>query len=65
MYYCLLLYHVGMKEAHMAEIPLQGIGHSILATIIEYVYTSELHVSEMNVCSLLPAASMFQVGAYR
>ena len=51
----------GMKECEMCDIPLQGIKPSILAILIEFAYTSELHVSEMNVCSLLPAATMFQM----
>lgn len=51
----------GMKECEMREIPLQGIKPGVLATLIEFAYTSEITVSEMNVCSLLPAACMLQM----
>ena len=51
----------GMRECEMVDIPLQGINPCILSTLIEFAYTAELTVSEMNVCSLLPAACMFQM----
>ena len=48
----------GMKECEMTEIPLHGVKPSVLSTLIEFAYTSEICVSEMNVCSLLPTATM-------
>ena len=51
----------GMRESDMIHIPLQGVKPDILSTLIEFAYTSEIHVSEMNVCYLLPAATMFQM----
>ena len=51
----------GMRESDMMTIPLQGIKPGVLSSLIEFSYTSEIHVSEMNVCSLLPAATMFQM----
>lgn len=50
-----------MRESQMTEIPLQGIRPTVLSSLIEFAYTSEIHVSEMNVCSLLPAATMLQM----
>ena len=51
----------GMRESDMMDIPLQGVKPTVLTTLIEFAYTSEIHVSELNVCSLLPAATMFQI----
>ena len=51
----------GMKECRQRDVPLKGIKACILSTLIEFAYTSELLVSEMNVCALLPAATMFQM----
>lgn len=51
----------GMKECEMTEIPLQGVQPCVLSMLIDFAYTSELTVSEMNVCSLLPTATMFNM----
>ncbi|KAI0232585.1 Kelch-like ECH-associated protein 1 [Lamellibrachia satsuma] len=51
----------GMRESEMIEIPLQGVTASVLGTLIDFAYTSEINVSELNVCALLPAATMFQI----
>lgn len=51
----------GMRECFTKNVPLKGIKACILATLIDFAYTSELHVSELNVCALLPAATMFQM----
>ena len=50
-----------MKECQSCEVPIQGIKPCDLATLIDFAYTSEIHVSEMNVCHLLPAAAMLQM----
>jgi hypothetical protein len=51
----------GMKEEGMTTIPLHGISACTLAVLIEFAYTAEVRVNEMNVCYLLPAATMFQM----
>lgn len=51
----------GMKEEEMSTIPLHGISPCTLAALIEFAYTAEIRVNEMNVCYLLPAATMFQM----
>ncbi len=51
----------GMRESEMENIPLKGIKSGVLATLIEFAYTAEIHVSELNVCALLPAATMLQM----
>jgi hypothetical protein len=48
----------GMKEEGMTTIPLHGISACTLAVLIEFAYTAEVRVNEMNVCYLLPAATM-------
>lgn len=55
------MFTCGMKECGMAEIPLQGLTPCTLSTLIEFAYTSEIHINEMNVCYLLPAATMLQM----
>jgi len=55
------MFCTGMRESCAEDVQLQGIKPCILATLIQFAYTSELHVSELNVCSLLPAATMFQM----
>jgi kelch-like protein 19 len=51
----------GMRESGLNNIPLHGISPCILAKLIVFAYTAEIHVNEMNVCQLLPAATMFQM----
>nr|AZM32564.1 kelch-like ECH-associated protein 1 [Cristaria plicata] len=51
----------GMREEEMTTIPLHGISPCTLAVLIEFAYTAEIRVNEMNVCYLLPAATMFQM----
>ncbi len=51
----------GMRECESLDIPLQGIAPEVLSTLLDFAYTSEILVSEMNVCALLPAATMFQM----
>lgn len=51
----------GLRECRMDEIPLQGISPCTLSMLIDFAYTSEIHINEMNVSYLLPAATMFQM----
>ena len=39
----------------------QGISPCTLSMLIDFAYTSEIHINEMNVSYLLPAATMFQM----
>ena len=50
-----------LREADMRDISLQCIHANTLQSLIEFAYTSEIHVSELNVCSLLPAANMLHM----
>lgn len=51
----------GLKESEMSVINIQGVSPVTMAFIIKFAYTGEVKVEEMNVCNLLPAATMFQV----
>ncbi|KAG5672550.1 hypothetical protein PVAND_002671 [Polypedilum vanderplanki] len=51
----------GLKECEMSRVRLQGVCPTSMAKIITFMYTGKIHVSEVTVCQLLPAATMFQV----
>lgn len=51
----------GLKEAEMSEVTLHGVSPDVMEILINFAYTAELSVSELNICKLLPAACMFQV----
>ncbi|XP_076440331.1 kelch-like ECH-associated protein 1 [Babylonia areolata] len=51
----------GMREEEMSTIPLHGISPCTLAKLMDFAYTAEIHISESNVCHLLPAATMLQM----
>lgn len=49
------------EESKQDRITLQGIDYYALSLLIEYVYTSEVQVTEENVQVLLPAANLLQL----
>ena len=51
----------GMREEEMSSIPLHGISPCTLNILVDFAYTAEININEMNVCYLLPAATMFQM----
>ena len=51
----------GMREEEMTTIPLHGISPCTLGKLVEFAYTAEVNINELNVCYLLPAATMFQM----
>lgn len=51
----------GLKECEMTRIKLQGVCPTALAKLVNFIYTGNIRVTEVTVCSLLPAATMFQV----
>ncbi|BFZ03645.1 hypothetical protein BsWGS_06685 [Bradybaena similaris] len=54
-----------MSESKAARITLKEIDPSALSLLIEFVYTSEIHVTEDNVQTLLPAANILQISEVR
>lgn len=51
----------GLKECDMSHVKLQGVCPTTLARILQFMYTGIIRVTEVTVCQLLPAATMFQV----
>lgn len=51
----------GLKETEMSRIKLQGVCPTAMGRIIYFMYTGKIRVTEVTVCQLLPAATMFQV----
>lgn len=63
---CLLqaMFTGGLKECDMSHVKLQGVCPTTLARILHFMYTGIIRVTEVTVCQLLPAATMFQVSCY-
>lgn len=51
----------GLKESEMTRVKLQGVCPTAMAKLMYFMYTGQIRVTEVTVCSLLPAATMFQV----
>lgn len=51
----------GLKECEMSRVKLQGVCPTSMSRIIAFMYTGRIRVTEVTVCQLLPAATMFQV----
>ncbi|XP_058467441.1 kelch-like ECH-associated protein 1B [Malaya genurostris] len=51
----------GLKECEMSRVRLQGVCPTAMARILFFMYTGHIRVTEVTVCQLLPAATMFQV----
>ena len=51
----------GFTERDSSRVRLQGVDSEALQTLVEYVYTSQVEVTEENVQCLLPAANLLQV----
>ncbi|XP_052069410.1 kelch-like protein 2 [Mytilus californianus] len=54
-----------LAEAKAERITLQEIDPKALVLLIDFVYTSEIHVTEENVQTLLPAANILQMTEVR
>ena len=50
-----------MSESNADKVMLKGIEGKALLQLVEYVYTSQIEVTEENVQALLPAASLLEV----
>lgn len=51
----------GLKEAEMSRVRLQGVCPAAMSRIITFMYSGQVRVTEVDVCQLLAAATMFQV----
>jgi len=52
----------GFTERDSSRVTLQGLDPEALQILVDYVYTSQVEVTEDNVQSLLPAANLLQLG---
>lgn len=48
----------------MTRVKLQGVCPTAMARLMYFMYTGQISVTEITVCSLLSAATMFQVCEY-
>ncbi|GLG97930.1 Kelch-like ECH-associated protein 1 [Gryllus bimaculatus] len=55
------MFTAGLKECEMSRVKLQGICPTAMARLMYFMYTGQIRVTEVTVCQLLPAATMFQV----
>ncbi|XP_058792899.1 kelch-like ECH-associated protein 1B isoform X2 [Phymastichus coffea] len=53
----------GLKECEMTRVKLQGVCPTAMAKLVNFMYTGNVRITEVTVCSLLPAATMFQVSS--
>ncbi|XP_048484821.1 kelch-like ECH-associated protein 1B isoform X1 [Plutella xylostella] len=51
----------GLKECEMSRVRLQGVCPSAMGWLVYFMYTGKVRITELTVCQLLPAATMFQV----
>lgn len=51
----------GLKECEMSRVRLQGVCPSAMGWLMYFIYTGKVRVTELTVCQLLPAATMFQI----
>lgn len=51
----------GLRECETSRVKLQGICQTAMARLLHFMYTGEIRVTEVTVCQILPAATMFQV----
>lgn len=54
----------GLREAALPVVHIQGVCASTMAAVIRFAYTGRIRIDQRNVCQLLPAATMFQVGCF-
>ncbi|KAL1478563.1 hypothetical protein MTO96_034991 [Rhipicephalus appendiculatus] len=59
------MFNSDMCEKAQAEVVIHDITFSALQQLVEFAYTGEIVITEGNVQSLLPAASLLQVGSVR
>lgn len=59
-YFC-AMFTGEMTETRQTRVYIQGINARALATLVDYIYSAEIHITEDNVQLLLPAASLLQL----
>lgn len=51
----------GLRESEMSRVRLQGVCPTAMGRILYFMYSGHIRITELTVCQLLPAATMFQV----
>uniref|UniRef100_H2Y7B3 BTB domain-containing protein n=1 Tax=Ciona savignyi TaxID=51511 RepID=H2Y7B3_CIOSA len=59
--YFMAMFNGMMSESNADRVKLNGIDGKALLQLVEYVYTAQIKVTEENVQSLLPAASLLEL----
>lgn len=54
----------GLQECSTDSVQLHGVSPGIMLHLMQAMYTGQICISEEDVCSILTAASMYQVGFY-
>lgn len=57
------MFSSGYSESGQTEVEIHDISSTALECLMQYFYTSKIHISTANVQELLAASSMLQVGA--
>lgn len=51
----------GLRESHEEQVDLKGVDREVMRVLLEYTYTSQVHLTHANVQQILEAACQFQV----
>ncbi|XP_073977102.1 kelch like ECH associated protein 1 [Rhodnius prolixus] len=51
----------GLRESHSPTVTLHGVCPTVMSRLLSFIYTGDIHITELAVCQLLPAAAMFQI----
>lgn len=51
----------GLRESHEERVEIKGLNSETMSVLLDYTYTSRVHLTHSNVQRILEAASQFQV----
>lgn len=54
----------GLRESHEERVDLKGVDSQVMRVLLEYTYTSQVHLTHSNVQQILEAACQFQVTSH-
>lgn len=55
----------GLRESHEERVEIKGLNSGTMSVLLDYTYTSRVHLTHSNVQRILEAASQFQVNLKR
>ncbi|CAK8683098.1 unnamed protein product [Clavelina lepadiformis] len=56
------MFDIEMKEKHENQVEILGVTANAMKLIIEFIYTGHIEINKNNVCDLLSASNMMQIG---